>query len=288
VAAYSLYQALTKKNQAHFIEPGETGTTGTANKSNGDAGKDLSDPGHHGKGGFISLKDHLEARSLQETASTGEGLQYTIGASGSAANIGDKTGPTNRTLPVEGAVLSQMLNTYIITPTNRGLMMINQQAAHERVLYELYSAAAAGKTIPSQQSLFPVTLQLATQDAVLLTELLKDLHLLGYLVEPFGKDSFVIQGTPSGMSQGNERATLEDLLEQFKNFSSELKFSKREKLIRSLARQHAIKTGTALEEKEMRGLITSLFECVQPNISPTGDPTYIEFRKDYLEKLFSR
>jgi len=81
---------------------------------------------------------------------------------------------------------------------------------------------------------------------------------------------------------------LESLLEQYKNFSSEVRFSKREKLIRSLARQQAIKPGTLLTEKEMRALVDGLFACAQHNVTPSGDPTYIEFKKDYVEKLFGR
>ncbi|WP_315819692.1 hypothetical protein [Paraflavitalea speifideaquila] len=81
---------------------------------------------------------------------------------------------------------------------------------------------------------------------------------------------------------------IENLLEQFKHFSSELKFSKREKLIRSLAWQQAIKPGTALSEREMRMLIDDLFKCKQPNITAGGNPTYIEFKRDYLEQLFKR
>jgi len=90
------------------------------------------------------------------------------------------------------------------------------------------------------------------------------------------------------MSQGNEKGVLESLLEQYKNFSSEVPFSKREKLIRSLARQQAIKPGTLLTEKEMRALVDGLFACAQHNVTPSGDPTYIEFKKDYVEKLFGR
>jgi len=65
-----------------------------------------------------------------------------------------------------------------------------------------------------------------------------------------------------------------------------VKFSKRERLIRSLARQHSIKAGTALTKKEMEILVEALFNCSQPNIAPNGNPTYIEFKNDYLEKLF--
>jgi len=155
-------------------------------------------------------------------------------------------------------------------------------------LYDRYAAAAAGKGIPSQKSLFPATLQLSPPDAILLQELAPDLLILGYQIEPFGKDSLIVQGTPADTGQGNEKAILELLLEQFKHFTSDMKFSRREKLIRSMARQQAIKAGQSLEDSEMKTLVEGLFATQQPNITPGGDPTYIEFRKEYVEKLFGR
>ncbi|HEY8971663.1 MAG TPA: DNA mismatch repair endonuclease MutL, partial [Puia sp.] len=189
---------------------------------------------------------------------------------------------------IEGAPLQQLLNTYIVTPTNRGFILVHQQSAHERVLYERYAAASKEKAIPSQKNLFPVTLQLSASDAILLQELSPDLLTLGYQVEPFGKDSFIIHGTPADTGQGNEKAILELLLEQFKHFTSDMKFSRREKLIRSMAKQQAIKAGRTLDSSEMRTLIEELFTTRQPNVTPGGEPTYIEFRKEYVEKLFGK
>ncbi|WEK36583.1 MAG: DNA mismatch repair endonuclease MutL [Candidatus Pseudobacter hemicellulosilyticus] len=188
----------------------------------------------------------------------------------------------------EAAPLMQLHQSYIVASTNRGFILVHQQLAHERILYERYVQAAAGKTMATQKSLFPITLTLTTQDAVLLEELMPDLNQLGYLVEPFGKDSFVIQGTPADLEQGNEKLVMENLLEQYKHFSSELKFSRREKLVRSLAWQHAVKPGKSLTEREMRALIADLFQCNQHNVTAGGNPTYIEFKKDYLENLFKR
>jgi DNA mismatch repair protein MutL len=196
--------------------------------------------------------------------------------------------PQSKILPLANAPLQQLLNTYIVTPTNRSFILIHQQAAHERILYERLTAAAAGTPIPSQKSLFPATLTLSTPDAILLTELLPDLQPLGYTIEPFGKDSFIIQGTPADLGQGDERSALEGLLEQYKHFTSEIRFSRREKLIRTMAAQQAVKAGALLDEKEMRTLVDDLFACTQHNVTPGGDPTFIEFKKDYVEKLFGR
>jgi DNA mismatch repair protein MutL len=81
---------------------------------------------------------------------------------------------------------------------------------------------------------------------------------------------------------------LERILEQYKHFSGELKLSKREMLMRTVAWQQAIKAGTFLTEREMQNLVSDLFQCQQPNMSPTGRPTYLEFKKDQLEKMFGK
>jgi len=262
VASSSLYQTFTQKNQAHFIEP--------TNKSE-----------------LRHWKDFYEAPAAGATGQP-VGPSGSAATQPSAASGEQQPAPPVKIQPIENAPLQQLLNTYIVTPTNRSFILVHQQAAHERILYERYAAAAAGKTIPSQKSLFPVTLTLSAPDAIMLSELLPDLLLLGYTIEPFGKDSFIVQGTPADTGQGEERSVLENLLEQYKHFTSEIRFSKREKLIRTMARQQAVRPGNVLGEKEMRTLVDELFACQQPNITPGGDPTYIEFKKDYVEKLFGR
>jgi DNA mismatch repair protein MutL len=259
VASSSLYQTFTQKNQAHFIEP--------TNKSELRHWKDFYEA--PGSGGGTAAQPAVPSGEQQTTA-------------------GQQPAPPLKIQPIENAPLQQLLNTYIVTPTNRSFILVHQQAAHERILYERYTAAATGKPIPSQKSLFPVTLTLSAPDAIMLSELLPDLLLLGYTIESFGKDSFIVQGTPADTGQGEERSVLENLLEQYKHFTSEIRFSKREKLIRTMARQQAVRPGNALGEKEMRALVDELFACQQPNITPGGDPTYIEFKKDYVEKLFGR
>jgi DNA mismatch repair protein MutL len=258
-AGSALFKNFTQKHQAHFIDPTE--------KSDLKNWKDFYEaPGEK----FESLLDQLKK---DEPAQEGGSLLTTQRSS---------------LVVEEDCPLTQVLNTYIVATTNRGFILINQQLAHERILYERFSATAAGQAIPVQKSLFPVTLEMSAQDAVLLSDLMNDLNQLGYLIEPFGNNTFVIQGTPADVQSGNEKTTIEKLLEQFKHFSSDLKFSKREKLWRSLAWQQAVKPGTALSEEEMRGLVKNLFRCPQANITAAGQPTYIEFKRDYLDQLFRR
>lgn len=273
-ASSSLSQSFTDKHQAHFIPP-------TA-KNELKHWKDFyeSDPKSNAvQQPQIGEQEGRKFESLLDQLKKEEGFSYETYA----------PKPSRLHLVVdERTDLTQLHNTYIIASTNRGFILVHQQLAHERILYEQYVKNAAGQPIASQRSLFPATLQLSAQDAVLLTDLTKDLQQLGYLIEPFGNQAFVIQGTPADLEPGNEKMVIENLLEQFKHFSSDLKFSKREKLVRSLAWQHAVKSGTSLGRQEMTALISDLFQCAQPNATAGGNPTYIEFKKDYLEQLFKR
>jgi DNA mismatch repair protein MutL len=194
---------------------------------------------------------------------------------------------TNNNLP-STENLTQLHNSYIIVQTGKGYYLIHQQNAHERILYEQFITAVDGKPIAAQRSLFPATLELSVTDAVLLKELLPDLNHLGYLLEPFGNNTFVIQGSPADVLDGNEKVAVEKMLEQYKHFSNDLKYSKREKLLRSMALQQSIKAGVSLTDKEMKALVEDLFNCATPNITPNGKPTYLEFKKEELDKMFGR
>jgi DNA mismatch repair protein MutL len=191
-------------------------------------------------------------------------------------------------LTIDSTHLTQVLNTYILVPSVKGFLLIHQQSAHERIIYERLVTALQGKPVATQRSLFPATIELAPADVVLLNELLPDLQQMGYTIEPFGKNAFVIQGTPADVDAGNEKLVLEKILEQYKHFNSDLRLSKREMLLRTVAWQQAIKGGAALTEREMQRLIQDLFACQQPNATPSGRPTYLEFKKEQLEKTFGR
>jgi DNA mismatch repair protein MutL len=245
----SLFQTFTQKNKAHFIEK---------------------------RSELEHWKDFYEKPAVDHTYVQHQPIIPSI----EKALISEQ--------PAEDCKPVQLHNSYIIVQNEKGYLVINQQNAHERILYERYSGAVEGKAIATQQSLFPATIDLAPADAVLLGELIPDLQLLGYRLEPFGSGTFVIQGTPADVEQANERTAIEKMIEQYKHFSNDLKFSKREKLLRSLSLQRSIKAGTSLTEQEMTSLVNDLFACAIPNATPTGKPTYMSFKKDEMDKMFGR
>ena len=238
----SLFQAFTRENQAHLIEPATPGN-------------------------FQQWQAHQPA--MQDNTPT-------FRAQPLLQPDADEIRPV------------QLFHTYIMVPATDRFLLIQQQAAHERILYEQLMEAMNGKGIATQRSLFPVTMQLAPQDAVMLQELMPDLQLLGYTVENWSDHTFVIQGTPADLKAGNEKQALEGLLEQYKHFSTAFKLNRREAVVRSVALQQAVKAGTALTEKEMKALITDLFACAQPNATPSGKPVYTEIRKESLDGLFQK
>ncbi|MEY4278574.1 MAG: mismatch repair endonuclease MutL [Bacteroidota bacterium] len=259
-ASSSLYAGFTQKNQAHFI-PRVSDAEKTAWKSffsdlpSSNDGSDISN---------INEEQYIVKSSSMGLYKEADGIQVN-----------------------EDATLLQINNTYILAPVGAGFIMVHQQLAHERVLYEKYQNASV-QPHATQKSLFPVVLELSATDAVLLEEIIEDLAVIGYEIEPFGQNSFIIQGIPADVISGNEKNAIELLLEQFKHFSGDIKFSKREKLIRCMARQSAIKAGQSMSQKEMHGLIESLLACVTPNMTASGAPTYIDFKESYLDGLFSK
>ena len=182
----------------------------------------------------------------------------------------------------------QVGNSYILVEIENGFWLIHQQHAHERVLYERIESALKDNPIAVQKSLFPEVLELSPADSALLAELQNDLFLLGYMIEPFGTNSYVIHGTPADVMKGNEKKAIEELLEEFKHFNLSPDYSEREKLMRAMARQQSIKAGTKLTDKEIHALVDDLLACRVMNTTPGGKPVFLEFGYPDIEKMFGR
>lgn len=183
----------------------------------------------------------------------------------------------------------QLHQRYIITQIKSGLMLVDQQAAHERILYERFLVQLDQNKGLSQQSLFPQTVTLNTTDFALANELLPDLHALGFQIRDFGKNTLVIEGVPADLPENNDLAAmLEELIEGFKNNHTILKLNKRDNLARTLAKNSAIKAGTNLETAEMNDLIDQLFACTMPNVSIYGKQIIVKLSLEELVEKFNK
>lgn len=185
--------------------------------------------------------------------------------------------------------LFQLHNRFIISQIKSGFMLVDQQSAHERILYERFLQQLETHQGASQQSLFPQTVTLGAVDFELVKELLPDIQALGFQVREFGKNTFIVEGIPADIGSNiSEVEMLEHLIEGFKNNFSLLKLDKRDNLARTLARNAAIKPGLSLSQAEMNNLIDQLFACESPNISLQGKPVIITFTLEELIQKFER
>ena len=166
-------------------------------------------------------------------------------------------------------------------------MIIDQQAAHERVLFEKFINRLKSGTGNSQQSLFPQTISLSPADFAMVMEIENELTALGFRFELFGKNALLISGVPVGCGS-NEKEIFEGLIEQFKINQSELELPLRDNLAMALARRTAVKSGQKLLPEEIQSIVEGLFACSRPNFSPDGRPTFFTFETSKIESYFTR
>lgn len=184
----------------------------------------------------------------------------------------------------------QLYNKYIVTHTKTGLIILDQQAAHERILYEHFIEKLHKQQQISQQQLFPQTFELSKGDALLLKELNNDLNALGFDINEFGNNTFIIHGIPPDATNTNVVDLLEKLIDDYKQSKgaeSELATLRIEAIAKTMAKNICIKSGQSLTQEEMHHLIDSLFGCATPYTTPSGKPTITTISIEQLEKKFN-
>ena len=173
----------------------------------------------------------------------------------------------------------QVHQRYIAVQVKSGLMLVDQQAAHERILYEQYGQSLkqnAHRVSPavSQQALFPSTVHVSPADLVLVRELQDEIRALGFDITVLSNDSLAINGIPVGVKSGTETQVLEGLIEQYKNNQAQLSLEKRDNVARSIAKRMSVRPAQPLNPTEMTSLIDRLFACETPTYAPDGRRTF--------------
>lgn len=181
----------------------------------------------------------------------------------------------------------QVHGQYIINHIKSGFLLIDQQAASERILYERYLNAMSAQAVATQKALFPKTLELPPADAAILRDILPEINMLGFDLEAFGGNSFILHGAPAELTGVlSEEALLEKVLNQYKD-NLELELGVQDNLARSMARNAALRRGQMLNTLEMQDLIDHLFACSIPFQSPSGKKCFITFDLEDLQKRFN-
>ena len=182
----------------------------------------------------------------------------------------------------------QLHGAYIIAQLRSGFVVIDQQRAHERILYERALKSLEQGAGASQAQLFPRNLELSPADHALLQGILPELGALGFSLEPMGGRTLAINGMPAEAADEDPARLLESVIEQVKGEQGALKNERHPALARSLARSMASRGGRQLGTQEMHDLIDRLFACAMPYFTPGGRPVLITYTLEELNERFGR
>lgn len=240
----------------------------------------------------VSGWERLFERNPSETApplSSKDSEETEILTFPSRVNPIEESGHNHSIKPEEntGTTFQVELN-YVIAQLSTGFLILDQQFAHERVLYERYLRQLKLAQGPSQQCLFPPVIELNHGDFGLVMNIKDELNSLGFVIEEFGRDTIMIQGVPADIHVKNEKELFEGLIEQFKNFKDELSLDIRENLARSLARKSSLKRGQKLSKQEMETLVGQLFACQNPNYGISGSKTFVKMDLSSINSFFGK
>ena len=186
-----------------------------------------------------------------------------------------------------GSRAVQVQQRFVLVPVKSGLLLIDQEAARERILYEQYSQDVSRAAGTSQTLLFPLTVSFSPADFAILRELTEPLHALGFRFNEFGPQTIAVEAIPAGMPAQGEKELLESLVEQFRTAPGPLKLDRQEALTRALARRVALATSTnRLHESELTALADRLFACQVPSYAPDGRKTLVVLDGPQLADYF--
>lgn len=198
----------------------------------------------------------------------------------------------NESLPATAMPLLRLIGqigaTYLVAEGPDGLYLIDQHAAHERVLFEKLMAQHAMHTIPSQTLLSPVVIQLPPAAARLLTDQLSTLARIGFEVQEFGSNSFQVRAMPGVFAGSDPALALHAVVEDFEEDEAPLQNEIEKKLAARVCKRLAVKAGQSLPPEQQQALLADLEKCDSPRTCPHGRPTMIHLSVEMLERQFGR
>ena len=180
----------------------------------------------------------------------------------------------------------QLQKKYIVNTIKSGMLIIDQNRAHQRVLYEGFLQHLTVKEAVSQQLLFPLQLHFSPQEIIIIKQLKTDLEHTGFVFLTMNDELIEISGIPMNVPENEIVLILEQLINDVENEVPDSNFSATDLLAKSMAKSLAIKTGQLLTKQEQEYLVNSLFACKEPNVSPNNKATFVTMTVDELDKKF--
>jgi DNA mismatch repair protein MutL len=236
----------------------------------------LSGKTQSGDQNWQKLNDPLKEVIFSDHLFQKESNDFHQGMSGNDEQTG--TGVLSRTL--------QAMNRFIITYTKSGFIIIDQQNAHERILYERFLSLSDDHPRDSQKQLLPISINLNLPEVELLKEYLDEFNKSGFEIAAFGKDAFIISAIPEGCSNENITELIDKMLEKLQRNPVHHNSEKHQQFVLGLAKSMSVKRGQKLQPEEEAALIENLFACKVPDMTPDGKPTMFLIGFDELYKKF--
>ena len=184
-------------------------------------------------------------------------------------------------------VVRQIGNRYMLVQSADGIFLIHQYRAHARILFETFEESIMAQQKPIQTLLFPITLELSTQDTVLLQSVIEPLIHIGFEIEEFGKNAFIVRGIPAACMDISVEETIAGFIDDLRENKPSDTVKLQQLVVRSMAQHTAIRSGVELKAQEMLGMFRHLMRCKQPQYDLNGKPTFVLMNSGMLDKLFS-
>ncbi|TDE13946.1 DNA mismatch repair endonuclease MutL [Dyadobacter psychrotolerans] len=299
VGVYNLSQSIDFEDNINFLSPSPSDPNHNmvprtvmpdwaAQSKKPDSGQSRSNLTNWNKlfEGLQNTEDrHRELAAFETNVSSASRPQYQEQAMTVASKV-NRMASEVIAAPESNAVIFQLHNRYILSQVKDGIMLIDQKAAYERILYERYRKMLTNRNGACQQLLFPKTIRLTHSDMQLVHETKKEIRSLGFEFDEIGPTELIIRGIPADLPEESEQDLFEELIEQLKQSYSDLKLNKPESLSRSLARRFSIRYAVKLSVVEIHTLIDQLFASTDPNRTPSGEAIIVLLTMDKLSGIF--
>ena len=181
----------------------------------------------------------------------------------------------------------QINKKYIVSPIKSGMVIIDQNRAHQRILYEEFLSNMTMNHASSQQLIFPLEMHFSSSEIALISELKSALVSTGFVFDESSTDSIIISGLPINVTEREVSIILQQLLSDLHEGIPDSSFCQNDTIAKSMSSSLAIKTGAYLTEFEQENVVNNLFACKEPNVSPFQKPTFITMRVEDLDKKFA-
>ncbi len=239
-----------------------------------------------GQAHFVESKDSLARwKDLYEVANTVPKNAIIVDQTTLPSQAGTLHTDTETSIAGGSSNVMVIQNSMLLTTVRSGLMLIHIRRAQERIWYERLLQEWNTGVTPSQRLLFPLSFDIAPQDAILLNTVLADMARIGFDIAPFGQNTYVVQGVPTGLPSGEEKNVLDEVIEQLKHESPDAAASRNDKLLASMARRLSRNRHAIQQEEGRQALIDELFACSMPEYTPDGKKVFTMIRKEELDNM---